>query len=65
MSKPTECQVARYLRAGYTHWISYKTEIQCGYFVDAGFPTTKDAVEMHLEKIGTDSKAYVLEEIYE
>lgn len=65
MLKPTECQVARYIRAGYTHWVSYITELELGYFVDAGFPTTEDAVEIHLQKIGTGAKAYALKEIYE
>jgi hypothetical protein len=65
-TKPTECQVARYLRAGYTHWIAYERNIgseQDPFFVSGGFPTTGDAVGIHLRN--HQAKSLALKELYE
>lgn len=48
----TECQIARYKNAGYTHYIQYKEwKESYGSYMTAGFPTEITALKKHLESI--------------
>lgn len=47
-----------YLRAGYTHWVSYKKFVKGLGWLTVGFPTTTDAVDMHVKRLGKDKKNY-------
>lgn len=67
-NKPTECQVMRYLRAGYTHWIAFETDLGINeepFVVEVGFPTTESTVGNHLKRFqDKNAKSYLLKELY-
>jgi len=67
--KPTECQVVRMLKAGYSHWVAYENDLGDDanpFIVNAGFPTTEDAVDLHLLSFKNKNvKIVALKELYE
>lgn len=67
--KPTECQVARMLKAGNSHWVVYENDLGDDanpFVMNAGFPTTEDAVDLHLHSFNKQNvKIVALKELYE
>lgn len=68
-TQPTECQVLRLLKAGYTHWVSYENNLgeeTQPFIVNAGFPTTASAVDYYIENFKNQNVKFIaLKELYE